>query len=404
MMYATPQYYQELQAAFSGPKLVKQEMLEELTDMDRPVDMSLSSIHNKAKSLSDIAIDIDHLSYEKSQQIYNTYMNSFRGDFHEHSPGTDGNKLEDARLSVSGSHPLSLTTPMSPQGTRSAHLKDEGNLSIPTIVNKNNHFNAEDLAQAASHQRAKREFVPDNKKDDSYWSKRLKNNDSARRSRVKRKAIEKLMETRLIELQKENIELKHEVAALRRRYGKEEDSSSDSSSTREKASMNSPMSSPSPTEGNISKGEDEQQSSGSDDARSIDDSRGYSMRSVTALNHSLGPANRERADSVGSSSSSATSGSISANSRPDSRSSHVGYTDTGSCTSMAGALDLSSDHRSHCTTVWESSSRESFSSVRTNSTRRSSCVSSDSSSLEEGSTRLMIFPLKCRWKKEMQST
>lgn len=67
--------------------------------------------------------------------------------------------------------------------------------------------------------RARREFVPDYRKDAIYWNKRLKNNDSARRSRIKRKAMEKLMEHRMVELQKENMELRYELNALKRMFG-----------------------------------------------------------------------------------------------------------------------------------------------------------------------------------------
>ncbi|KAL8622485.1 hypothetical protein ACOMHN_034149 [Nucella lapillus] len=67
----------------------------------------------------------------------------------------------------------------------------------------------------ATQPRAKREFVPDNKKDDSYWSKRQKNNVSARMSRYKRKAMQNLLETSVVNLQKENQELKCELQKLK---------------------------------------------------------------------------------------------------------------------------------------------------------------------------------------------
>lgn len=74
--------------------------------------------------------------------------------------------------------------------------------------------------------RTQREFVPDQRKDNSYWAKRLKNNASARRSRLKKKAMEKHMETKLQELQRENIELKYELAALKRHFAGQLDSKS----------------------------------------------------------------------------------------------------------------------------------------------------------------------------------
>lgn len=36
-------------------------------------------------------------------------------------------------------------------------------------------------------QRKQREFIPDNKKDDSYWDRRRRNNEAAKRSREKRR-------------------------------------------------------------------------------------------------------------------------------------------------------------------------------------------------------------------------
>jgi hypothetical protein len=64
--------------------------------------------------------------------------------------------------------------------------------------------------------RAKRTFVPNEHKDIFYWMKRLKNNVSARRSRVKRKVLEQYMERKLAELQMENNDLKREINMLRK--------------------------------------------------------------------------------------------------------------------------------------------------------------------------------------------
>lgn len=63
--------------------------------------------------------------------------------------------------------------------------------------------------------RAKRTFVSNEQKDLFYWMKRLKNNVSARRSRVKRKVLEQYMERKLAELQAENNDLKREIDFIR---------------------------------------------------------------------------------------------------------------------------------------------------------------------------------------------
>lgn len=66
--------------------------------------------------------------------------------------------------------------------------------------------------------RATREFIPPERKDEKYWFKRVRNNVSARKSRMKRKAMDKVIERKLLALQKENIELRNELAALNMMY------------------------------------------------------------------------------------------------------------------------------------------------------------------------------------------
>lgn len=67
--------------------------------------------------------------------------------------------------------------------------------------------------------RRKREFTPDEKKDASYWEKRRKNNEAAKRSREKRRANDFMLETRLVALSEENAALRAELLALNLRYG-----------------------------------------------------------------------------------------------------------------------------------------------------------------------------------------
>lgn len=52
--------------------------------------------------------------------------------------------------------------------------------------------------------RKQREFIPDAKKDDSYWDRRRRNNEAAKRSREKRRFNDLILERRVIELTKEN--------------------------------------------------------------------------------------------------------------------------------------------------------------------------------------------------------
>merc|ERR1719445_2053889 len=68
-------------------------------------------------------------------------------------------------------------------------------------------------------QRKQREFIPENKKDDSYWDRRRRNNEAAKRSREKRRLNDMLLETRVIELSKDNHILKCQLNAVFEKYG-----------------------------------------------------------------------------------------------------------------------------------------------------------------------------------------
>ena len=67
--------------------------------------------------------------------------------------------------------------------------------------------------------RKQREFIPDFKKDEGYWSKRRKNNEAAKRSREKRRMNDVAMAQKILELTTENTNLKRELEAIKRNFG-----------------------------------------------------------------------------------------------------------------------------------------------------------------------------------------
>ncbi|XP_072255601.1 uncharacterized protein [Pyxicephalus adspersus] len=67
--------------------------------------------------------------------------------------------------------------------------------------------------------RRKREFISDEKKDASYWEKRRKNNEAAKRSREKRRYHDLVLEGRVAALDEENGRLRNELFQLKLRYG-----------------------------------------------------------------------------------------------------------------------------------------------------------------------------------------
>ncbi|NXO13901.1 NFIL3 protein, partial [Oriolus oriolus] len=67
--------------------------------------------------------------------------------------------------------------------------------------------------------RRKRKFIPDEKKDATYWEKRRKNNEAAKRSREKRRLNDLVLESKLIALGEENATLKAELLSLKLKFG-----------------------------------------------------------------------------------------------------------------------------------------------------------------------------------------
>ncbi|XP_058473400.1 nuclear factor interleukin-3-regulated protein [Solea solea] len=67
--------------------------------------------------------------------------------------------------------------------------------------------------------RRKREFIPDEKKDNIYWERRRKNNEAAKRSREKRRINDMVLENKLMALGEENVSLKAELLSLKLKFG-----------------------------------------------------------------------------------------------------------------------------------------------------------------------------------------
>lgn len=93
------------------------------------------------------------------------------------------------------------------------------------LKRKENLANAENKAGSScdednsNNARRKREFIPNEKKDEGYWDKRKKNNEAAKRSREKRRANDMVLERRILGLLEENARLRAELLALKFRFG-----------------------------------------------------------------------------------------------------------------------------------------------------------------------------------------
>lgn len=91
-------------------------------------------------------------------------------------------------------------------------------LSLFEMTNDDRESGDEQSLRGAGYRR-KREFIPEDRKDATYWEKRRKNNEAAKRSREKRRANDYLLERRLLALSKENSRLQDELAYMKLRFG-----------------------------------------------------------------------------------------------------------------------------------------------------------------------------------------
>uniref|UniRef100_A0A8C2XAD9 HLF transcription factor, PAR bZIP family member n=1 Tax=Cyclopterus lumpus TaxID=8103 RepID=A0A8C2XAD9_CYCLU len=85
-------------------------------------------------------------------------------------------------------------------------------------------FSAEELKPQPMIKKARKIFIPEDLKDDKYWSRRRKNNVAAKRSRDARRLKENQIAIRASFLEKENSALRHEVAELRKELGRSKSS------------------------------------------------------------------------------------------------------------------------------------------------------------------------------------
>ncbi|XP_062989667.1 thyrotroph embryonic factor isoform X2 [Elgaria multicarinata webbii] len=95
--------------------------------------------------------------------------------------------------------------------------------SVPggELFNPRKHkFADEDLKPQPMIKKAKKVFVPEEQKDEKYWTRRKKNNVAAKRSRDARRLKENQITIRAAFLEKENTALRTEVAELRKEMGK----------------------------------------------------------------------------------------------------------------------------------------------------------------------------------------
>ncbi|KAM9782956.1 D site albumin promoter binding protein b [Neosynchiropus ocellatus] len=81
-------------------------------------------------------------------------------------------------------------------------------------------FSEEELKPQPMIKKARKILVPDNMKDEKYWTRRYKNNEAAKRSRDARRLKENQISVRAAYLERENAALRQEVAEMRKELGR----------------------------------------------------------------------------------------------------------------------------------------------------------------------------------------
>lgn len=81
-------------------------------------------------------------------------------------------------------------------------------------------FSDEELKPQPMIKKARKMLVPDEQKDEKYWSRRVKNNEAAKRSRDARRLKENQISVRAAFLERENAALRQEVADMRKELGR----------------------------------------------------------------------------------------------------------------------------------------------------------------------------------------
>ncbi|XP_030066298.1 thyrotroph embryonic factor [Microcaecilia unicolor] len=126
------------------------------------------------------------------------------------------------------SHEQHTPSPINPEGVE-VHVNfnpDPSDLVLSSVPGgdlfdpRKHKFTDKELKPQPMIKKAKKIYVPNEAKDEKYWTRRKKNNVAAKRSRDARRLKENQITIRAAFLEKENMALRFEVAELRKQVGK----------------------------------------------------------------------------------------------------------------------------------------------------------------------------------------
>ncbi|XP_012677133.2 D site albumin promoter binding protein b isoform X2 [Clupea harengus] len=112
---------------------------------------------------------------------------------------------------------------MSEMGNYDTEASDLALSTVPgqeSFDPRGHRFNDDELKPQPMIKKARKMMVPEDLKDDKYWSRRHKNNEAAKRSRDARRLKENQISVRASFLERENAALRQEVADMRKELGR----------------------------------------------------------------------------------------------------------------------------------------------------------------------------------------
>lgn len=196
----------EAQAAFLGPNL---------WDKTLPYDSDLK-VHQYAdldEFLSENGIPVDGLP--SSHLAHSTSLNG-RSDSLGHCAGLSLSGL--SQVTTKRERSPSPSDCMSPD-TINPPSPADSTFSMSSTTRdfdpRTRAFSDEELKPQPMIKKSRKQFVPDDMKDDKYWARRRKNNMAAKRSRDARRMKENQIALRANYLEKENLNLHREVEQLK---------------------------------------------------------------------------------------------------------------------------------------------------------------------------------------------
>jgi leukemia factor-related protein len=214
------QEHLDVTAAFLGPTLWNKTLPFDGGELKIPPGVDLYEF------LSEPELDIGHISSLPTNVSNKCSIN----DFNNHS-SPDGKELLHVKVAASqNSHKIEqeqLSNISYDQQDESdeassstdSHSLDEALASVPGqrgFDPKRRAFSEEELKPQPMSKKSRKQFVPDQMKDDKYWARRTKNNMAAKRSRDARRIKENQIALRASFLEKENNSLRLELENVRR--------------------------------------------------------------------------------------------------------------------------------------------------------------------------------------------